>query len=70
MNRFDIVEAWYCFLCDYHEGQWSEKYRRLSKMLTYFTPRQSIGYNTLSDDGKVIYANLVARNIDKTEYAP
>jgi hypothetical protein len=38
MNRFDIVIGHYAFYTMNHTGQGSEFYRRLSKILTYFTP--------------------------------
>ena len=60
-NRFDIVEAYYCFFCDYHEGQYSNKYTRLSKIGSYYKPsRLDKGYDSLSENGKAIYDNLVA----------
>lgn len=39
MNRFDIVEAYYVYFVNFHGGQNSVEYKRLSKMLNYFTPR-------------------------------
>lgn len=61
-DRFDIVEAYYCFFCDYHEGQFSHKYMRLSKILGYYKPSPlDKGYDSLSENGKVIYDNLVEK---------
>lgn len=59
-DRFDICEAWYLFLCDYHEGQDSDKYKRLSRLLTIFKPRPSLlhKYN-LNTNGREIYDALV-----------
>jgi len=37
-DRLDIVSAYYQYFCDYHSGQWSTEYRRLSKILKYFSP--------------------------------
>lgn len=62
-NRFDIVEAYYLFFTQYHEGQWSEKYSRLSKITTYFKP--AIGGVTLSDNGLAIYNNLVQLELNQ-----
>ena len=62
-NRFDIVEAYYLFFTQYHEGQWSEKYIRLSKITTYFKP--AIGSITLSDNGLAIYNNLVQLELNQ-----
>ena len=58
-NRFDICEAYYLFLSNYHHGQGSDFYHRLSKMTEYFTPSPLLRYESLSDNGKVIYDGLV-----------
>ena len=58
MNRFDIAEAWYLYLSETHEGQWSEKYERLSKLLTWFNPRPNLEVETLSENGRNIYETL------------
>ncbi len=63
-DRFDIVSAYYVFFVHYHEGQWSQKYARLSRILSYFTPGLSFwdnGYDGLTDNGREIYDALVAR---------
>jgi len=60
-NRFDIAEAYYLFLGDYHEGQFSEKYERLCKMGQYFKPRPALSYETLEENGQAIYDALVAK---------
>jgi len=59
--RFDICEAHYLFLSLWHEGQWSEMYRRLCRMTSYFNPRPSLRLSTLTPNGKAIYAALVQR---------
>jgi hypothetical protein len=64
-DRFDIAEAYWCFFCDYHEGQWSKKYQRLSKMSRYFKPRYDLSYETLEENGRAIYDALVEK--DKAE---
>ena len=65
-NSFDIVEAHYLFLTQYHEGQGSKKYSRLSKITTYFKPAPS-GI-TLTDNGLEIYNNLVTHEQEKTQW--
>mgnify|MGYP001203455428 CR=1 FL=1 len=65
-NSFDIVEAHYLFLTQYHEGQGSKKYSRLSKITTYFKPAPS-GI-TLTENGLEIYNNLVAHEQEKTQW--
>ena len=62
-NRFDIVEAYYVYFVNFHNGQNSVEYKRLNKMLTYFTPRKSLRddpcMNQLEDTGKQIYSDLL-----------
>jgi hypothetical protein len=58
-NRADICEAWYLFLVNYHWGQGSDMYARLSRMLRYFKPGPMLRYESLSENGQVIYDNLV-----------
>ena len=63
-NRFDITEAWYVFLCQWHDGHgegWAS-YGRLSRLLGYFRPAPSlVAVEDLSENGRLIYAQLVAR---------
>lgn len=58
-DRFDIAEAWYAFLSDYHEGQGSKKYARLSRLSRKFKPGAAwSGIAGLSDNAKEIYRRL------------
>jgi len=57
-DRFDICEAWYLYLSEYHEGQFSKKYKRLSRLTEHFRPSPILKYNSLSSNGKEIYNNL------------
>jgi len=59
-DRFDIVEAYFIYLMEYHEGQWSNKYARLSKMYSYFKPSPMLNdRESLSENSRAIYDNLV-----------
>lgn len=40
-NRFDIVTAHYVFNALWHEGQFSDKYKRLCGILEYYRPSPS-----------------------------
>lgn len=60
-DRFDIVEAYYVFFVNYHEGQWSRKYRRQCKIQTYFTPSLSVQNGKLEGNSLEIYENLVLK---------
>lgn len=57
-DRFDICEAWFLYLNETHEGQGSEKYARLSKLLQHFKPRLDLEYR-LSENGREIYDTLM-----------
>lgn len=59
-NRFDIVEAYYIYLVQYHEGQWSDTYRRLCRMSKYFKPSPMLcNEEDLEENSRKIYNNLV-----------
>lgn len=60
-DRFDVCEAWYLFLSQYHGGQGSRFYSRLSAMGSYFTARPSLHETTLSENAVEIYNDLVLR---------
>lgn len=58
-DTFDILEAHCLFLSLWHEGRWSEKHRRLSRLTRHFTPRPRLRPSTLTPNGKAIYSALV-----------
>ncbi len=62
-DRFDIVEAHYMFYCDWHSGQASPEYARLSQIGAYFTPRPNLSVDTLSDNAREIYDALVQSRV-------
>lgn len=62
-NRFDIVEAYYLALSHCHTGQSSKEYKRLSQITEYFNPSFNLSYETLSDNGKIIYQNVIDKLI-------
>ena len=58
-DRFDIVSAHYQFAADNHGGQNSELYAKLCRIGKYFKPSTFwSGYDSLTENGKVIYDNL------------
>lgn len=63
-DRFDVVAAWYVFLCQWHDGRgrgWAS-YGRLSRLLGYFTPSALLNTeDDLSENGRLIYDALVVR---------
>ena len=63
--RFTIAKVWYCFLADYHGGQWSRSYARLCKLMKSYRPCQRTknhGYDSLSKIEKRIYKRLVLKH--------
>lgn len=61
-DRFDIVEAHYSFYSDFHSGQASYFYERLSRIGEYFRPGAMFnGYDSLSENGKIIYDDLMQK---------
>lgn len=62
-DRFDIAEAWYLYLSHFHDGQWSEKYERLSQLTSWFKPGPMLKLGSLSQNGRRIYDDLVARGV-------
>lgn len=63
-DRIDICEAWYLFLCDYHEGQGSERYARLSRLCRFFTPRAFLASaDDLTENGRAIYDSLASEAV-------
>jgi hypothetical protein len=60
-DRFDICEAYYMFATLYHGGMRSKEYRifgRLHKIK--FCPAPSISVETLEENARAIFDNLVA----------
>lgn len=63
-DRFDICEAYYLFAYLWHGGQWSKEYAifgRLERMGFRVSPLFN-GRESLSENGKEIYDNLVRRH--------
>jgi hypothetical protein len=59
-DRFDICEAYYLFGSDYHGGQFTKEYAYMGRCLNAgFKPSPMLRYESLSENGKEIYDNLV-----------
>jgi hypothetical protein len=59
-DRFDIVEAYFCFFMEWYCGQNCPRYARLCRMDGYFKPRPDLSSDTLSENGRIIYNALAA----------
>ena len=64
MNRFDIVEAYYCYFVLYHGGQYSVDYRRMCNMQRYYRPSSFGGDKPerLTEGAREIFDSLMERN--------
>lgn len=70
-DRFDIVEAWYLWLCHHHDGKgyershpkWWSSYGRLSWMPSklHYKPRSNLELESLNENEREIYNNLCRR---------
>lgn len=59
-DRFDICEAWYLYLGQWYSGQNDPKYARLSRLMQFFKPRPNLSFETLTENGRRIYLDLIA----------
>jgi len=60
-NRSDIVDAYYWYFLQYHGGQNSHEYKRLCKLLTYYSPSHSMQFGKLSFNAWGIYDGILKR---------
>lgn len=67
-NRFDIVAAYALFFESFHEGMYSKKYRRLSKIRTYYDSNSYYEDVVYSPNAREIYENLVERHYQNSHY--
>ena len=62
-DRFDIVEAHFAFYADNWSGQFCPFYIRQCRIRDYFNPGPCFeGFESLSENGKAIYEQLVDRH--------
>lgn len=62
-DRWDIIEGHYWFYVDWHGGQGSYFYERLSRIRSYYKPsRYHSGYGDLRPAGQAVYDELVTRH--------
>ncbi len=65
-NRFDICEAYWCYATDYNDmyGMYINSiWWRLARM--EFRPSPMLSTETLEENGREIYDNLVKRRTEK-----
>lgn len=69
-DRFDIVSAHHLFWSEYHSGQGSDGYAKLSQISRMrFDPGALFtSWKSLSDNAKDIYRNLCERESEQCEY--
>jgi hypothetical protein len=67
-NRNDICEAYYMFASEWHGGQFSKEYRIFGRLQKIgFVPSPTLSVDSLSENGVLIYQNLVRNNISDYE---
>lgn len=68
-DRFDIIEAYYLYARQYHEGQRSKEYKIFGRIAKLgFFPNMSLKYSddpsvALSENGVEIFEKLVKRGL-------
>lgn len=63
-SRFDIVAAHYCYCAQWHSGQWSREYRRLSRMSRYTRnmPTTLADLTHHGENAVAIYLDLIEKH--------
>lgn len=59
-NRFDICEAHYLALAQFHGGRGAQ-HRRLSRLSEFFTPRPALAVENLTPNGRGIFEVVCSR---------
>jgi hypothetical protein len=61
MTRMDIIEAYFCYVMDYHGGAASKEYA-LTNVFSrlHFRPSINLDCDNLTSEGRVCYDYLVA----------
>jgi len=60
-DRFDIVEAYYCYAEEWHGGARSAEYALFATFNRLrFRPRPNLSSDTLSENGRAIFDRLVS----------
>lgn len=59
-DRYDIIEAWYWICVNWHGGQGSKLYARLSKISSYYKPGAT-QREPMTENGKDIYRAIEER---------
>lgn len=59
-NRFDIIEGYYWYCTEYHEGQDSAEYKVLSRISRYFSP-SPFAKGPSSEGAQAVYNGLVRK---------
>lgn len=63
-DYFEVAEALYIWLSDWHKGQWSDEYAALCELTEpgLFKPRPSLKGSTLDETSKEVYSMLNKNN--------
>ena len=62
-DRFDICEAWFLYLAEWHGGQGSPEYHAMATFHRIrFGPATGLDRRSLSENGRDILASLIRRS--------
>ena len=62
-DRFDIVEAWFCYWNAWHGGQFTDGYRNLCRAMNLGKLRDNADqFDTLSENAQAIYRKLALQD--------
>ncbi len=61
-DRFDIVEAYHLYYTYHYSGMFDPNYARRCGIENYFQPSRNHSYESLTENGQMIYDNLVESN--------
>ena len=69
-DRFDIVEAYWLYLCEHYSGMFHPNYIRRCRIETNlkYKPAFNISYENMSENSQIIYDSLVEKNFTSRDY--
>ena len=68
-DRFDIVEAYWLYLCEHYSGMFHPNYVRRCRIETGLKFKPScFSYEDLNENSQIIYDSLVEKNFTSRDY--
>lgn len=66
-DAFEVCDAAYVWLCQWHGSQDSREYSLLSRLLRLYKPGTSVEFNQLDEQAQIVYEGF--RDVDDVEQA-